>query len=48
MFGVTIFFFSFWTSVTAVTAATMNLSVLMTGFVFGFSLMYCIVWAKRE
>lgn len=41
-------FFSFWPPVTPVTADTMNYSVLVTGTVTVFSIVYYLVWAKKE
>lgn len=40
-------FFSFWPAETPTSAATMNYSVLVTGFVFCFSILYYIVWARK-
>ena len=47
LFGIIIFFFSFWPVATPVTAAHMNFSVLMTGSVIIFAIFYYIVWARR-
>ncbi|KAI9881205.1 MAG: hypothetical protein M1830_007183 [Pleopsidium flavum] len=44
---VIILFFSFWPPATPATASTMNWSVLMTGFVLGFSVVYYFVWGRR-
>ncbi|KAL9014068.1 MAG: hypothetical protein Q9173_001277 [Seirophora scorigena] len=46
-FLVIIIFFSFWPPVTPVTPATMNYSVLVTGFVLIFSAVYYVLWAHR-
>lgn len=46
-FLVIIIFFSFWPPVTPVTPATMNYSVLITGFVLIFSAVYYVFWAHR-
>ena len=48
IFGIIIFFFSFWPAATPVTAATMNYSVLMTAFVVMFAAFYYIVWARHH
>ena len=48
IFGIIIFFFSFWPVATPVTAAHMNFSVLMTGSVILFAVFYYVVWAKRS
>jgi choline transport protein len=40
-------FFSFWPAATPTTAATMNYSVLVTGFVLGFSVLYYVFWARK-
>ena len=47
VFGIIIFFFSFWPTVTPVTAAKMNFSVLMTGSVLLFAIFYYIIWARK-
>ncbi|KAF7552855.1 hypothetical protein G7Z17_g4037 [Cylindrodendrum hubeiense] len=41
-------FFSFWPSVLNPTPDMMNYSVVVTGFVFIFSVIYYLVWAKKE
>lgn len=46
-FGLIIFFFSFWPVATPVTAAHMNFSVLMTGSVVLFAVIYYLVWARH-
>lgn len=46
-FGIIIFFFSFWPVATPVTAAHMNFSVLMTGSVVLFALLYYALWARK-
>ena len=40
-------FFSFWPADTPTTAATMNYSVLVTGFVCCFSILYYVFWARK-
>ena len=47
-FGVIILFFSFWPPATPVTPATMNFSVLMTGFIVLFASGYYLVWARHH
>lgn len=42
-----VLFFSFWPSENPTSAATMNYSVLVTGFVVIFSVFYYLVWGKR-
>ena len=46
-FLVILLFFSFWPQDTPTTAATMNYSVLVTGFVFCFSILYYLFWARK-
>ena len=46
-FGIIIFFFSFFPVATPVTAAKMNFSVLMTGAVVLFAVLYYVVWARK-
>ncbi|KAK7398529.1 hypothetical protein QQX98_012077 [Neonectria punicea] len=41
-------FFSFWPPMMNPTTDMMNYSVVVTGFVFVFSVVYYLVWAKRE
>ena len=48
IFGLIIFFFSFWPVATPVDAAHMNFSVLMTGFVVLFAIVYYVVWARKS
>ncbi|KAF4509526.1 hypothetical protein G6O67_003695 [Ophiocordyceps sinensis] len=45
---VIIWFFSFWPPATPTTAATTNWSVVMTGAVVVFSIIYYLAWAKKE
>ena len=45
-FGSIILFFSFWPTATPVVPATMNFSVLMTGFIVLFATFYYLVWAR--
>ena len=47
VFGVIIFFFSFWPVATPVSAEHMNFSVLMTGSVVLFAVLYYVVWARK-
>lgn len=47
VFGLIIFFFSFWPVATPVTAAHMNFSVLMTGSVVLFAIFYYLIWARH-
>lgn len=47
VFGIIIFFFSFWPVATPVTAAHMNFSVLMTGSVVLFAVLYYLLWARK-
>ena len=47
VFGIIIFFFSFWPVATPVTAPHMNFSVLMTGSVVLFAMVYYVLWAKK-
>lgn len=47
IFGIIIFFFSFWPVATSVAPDTMNFSVLMTGSVVIFAVFYYVVWARR-
>ena len=44
---VILLFFSFWPAATPTTAATMNYSVLVTGFVICSSVLYYLIWAKN-
>ena len=46
-FGLIIFFFSFWPVATPVEAASMNYSVLMTGSVILFAILYYVAYAKK-
>lgn len=48
IFGIIIFFFSFFPYATPVEASTMNYSVLMTGFVVLFATFYYLVWARKN
>ena len=48
IFGLIIFFFSFWPVATPVDAAHMNFSVLMTGFVALFAILYYVIWARKS
>ncbi|KAI8665388.1 hypothetical protein FALCPG4_008268 [Fusarium falciforme] len=48
LFMIIIWFFSFWPPQTPVDAASMNYSSLMTGGVTLLSIVYYLVWAKRE
>ncbi|KAI4227537.1 MAG: hypothetical protein LQ349_006694 [Xanthoria aureola] len=43
-----VLFWSFWPPATPATAENMNYSVLMTGSVIGFSIVYYIIWGKKE
>lgn len=47
IFGIIIFFFSFWPVATPVTAPHMNFSVLMTGSVVLFAIVYYLLVAKK-
>ncbi|KAL8947412.1 MAG: hypothetical protein Q9222_006301 [Ikaeria aurantiellina] len=47
IFGLIIFFFSFWPVATPVTPATMNFSVLMTGSVTLFAILWYVVKARH-
>ncbi|CAD6586199.1 MAG: hypothetical protein ASARMPRED_002470 [Alectoria sarmentosa] len=47
VFGLIVFFFSFWPVATPVTAARMNFSVLMTGSVVLFAVLYYVLWARK-
>ncbi|KAL8726984.1 MAG: hypothetical protein Q9166_006347 [cf. Caloplaca sp. 2 TL-2023] len=47
IYMVIIIFFSFWPPVTPVTPETMNYSVLVTGFVIAFSMVYYLAYARR-
>ena len=47
VFGIMIFFFSFWPVATPVQAVHMNFSVLMTGSVVLFAIFYYVVWARK-
>ena len=47
VFGLIIFFFSFFPVATPVDAAHMNFSVLMTGFVVLFALLYYVLYARK-
>lgn len=42
-----IIFFSFWPPVTPTTAKSMNYTVLVTGAVAGFSVIYYMLWARK-
>lgn len=42
-----IIFFSFWPPVTPTTAKNMNYTVLVTGAVAGFSVIYYLLWARK-
>jgi hypothetical protein len=48
MFMLIIWFFSFWPPQTPADASTMNYASLMTGGVALFSVVYYMLWAKRE
>lgn len=43
-----VFFFSFWPPGTPVGPETMNYSILVTSVVAAFSVIYYLVWARRE
>ena len=43
-----VLFWSFWPPTTPTTAQNMNYSVLMTGVVIGFSIVYYYVWGKAQ
>ena len=43
-----VLFWSFWPPITPTTAENMNYSVLMTGVVIGFSIVYYYVWGKAQ
>lgn len=43
-----VLFWSFWPPLTPTTAQNMNYSVLMTGVVIGFSIVYYYVWGKAQ
>ncbi|KAL8952687.1 MAG: hypothetical protein Q9222_001424 [Ikaeria aurantiellina] len=43
-----VLFWSFWPPATPATAENMNYSVLVTGFVITFSIVYYFVWGKKE
>lgn len=47
VFLVILLFFTFWPAATPTTAATMNYSVLVTGFVVCSSVLYYLFWAKN-
>ena len=47
LFGIIIFFFSFWPVATPVSAPKMNYSILMTGSVVLFAIFYYVVWARK-
>lgn len=47
IFGIIVFFFSFWPVATPVTAPKMNYSILMTGSVVLFAVFYYVVWARK-
>ena len=47
VYMIVVLFFSFWPPATPTTAATMNFSVLVTGTVVLFSVVYYWVWARR-
>lgn len=47
VFGIIMFFFSFWPVATPVTAVHMNFSVLMTGSVVLFAILYYVFWARK-
>lgn len=47
VYMVVIIFFSFWPPATPTTAKTMNYSVLVTGFVVLFSIVYYLLYARR-
>lgn len=44
---VILLFFSFWPGATPTTAATMNYSILVIGFVVCFSMLYYTFWARK-
>lgn len=46
-FGLIIFFFSFWPVATPVTPATMNYSIVMTGAVVTFAVLYYVIYARK-
>ena len=46
-YSIIILFFSFWPPATPTTAATMNYSVLMTGAVLVFSVVYYFLYARK-
>lgn len=43
-----VFIFSFWPPATPVAPASMNYSILVTGAVAVFSVIYYLVWARKE
>ncbi|KAL9599546.1 MAG: hypothetical protein Q9219_003790 [cf. Caloplaca sp. 3 TL-2023] len=47
LYMIVIIFFSFWPPVTPVEASTMNYSVLVTGFVILFSIVYYLLYARK-
>ena len=47
LFGIIIFFFSFWPVATPVVAKTMNFSSLMTGGVVLIAVVYYAIWARH-
>ena len=47
LFGILIFFFSFWPVATPVVAKTMNFSSLMTGGVVIIAVIYYAIWARH-
>ena len=47
VYSIIILFFSFWPPVTPTTAATTNYSVLMTGVVLLFSVIYYLLHARK-
>ena len=48
VYMVTIFIFSFWPPMYPVTPQNMNYSILVSGFIFMFSLAYYVLWARKE
>ena len=48
LYTIFVLFWSFWPPETPATAENMNYSVLMTGTVLIFSLVYYYIWGKRQ
>ena len=47
-FMIIVLLFSFWPSTTPTSAPSMNFSVLVTGFVISWSMIYYLVWGRRS